>query len=250
MITLEWSCKTCGGIRRVEVTDPVTSILAHKPAGWSFDDSVSSMCDRCTTQGVTSPHPARSADQVRDQLSGLRAGGHPDGQSDQGIRQPPQPYTTVTMGGGSQDNVLRDHEGNPIAVIGPGGGGSGGPGSMGYGGADGSYPRHTTGAAGGGADAQPRSGPIPVPSGEPDSKVYRPDQVGPGGIAFEDTRSSEFLGPEKVVAGVPSLSARCVGVTATGHRCGQVIADGSRWRMANGSVYERGHSECLDRAGR
>ena len=104
------------------------------------------------------------------------------------------------------------------------------------------------GPGGGGGAGTWAVTPVPAEAiAEDDPRVFRPGQQ--GNIAFVDTRKGEFLGPEKIIAGVPSLTEKCIG-------CHLVIQDGTTsgtseaWRLANDSTFERGHPHCLSRLGR
>jgi len=271
-ITIDWRCAGCGAVRRVDVDDVSRAVAGYKPPGWYWDNSGQLRCDLCGTKvttttpdGVTTIHQGQRGEtpaEMRARMSGMRIGGGVgSGQPDYGIRQPPQPMTG-TGGGPPADNILRDGEGNPIGIIGPGGAGQGY--TTQYVEAGTGAPMPTHGASGGGADAKPGAtihvGGTPEWKGAPpvdlsqggadNSKLFRPG--GGGNIVFEDTRTSEYLGPQKVEAGVPSLGSKiCIG-------CHHEINDGTvsgpaeAWRWASNpeSTTERGHPHCLQKIGR
>jgi len=267
-ISIDWRCKSCATVRRVDVDDISRSVAGYKPFGWLWGADGSIRCDLCATKvtstapdGVTTIHQGQrgeTAAEIRARMTGMHMGGGGSGQQpDYGSRQPP-----VTMGGGAPaDNILRDGEGNPIAIVGPGGAGVGSTETFVQAGTG--EPLPTYGAAGGGADAKPGTtihvGDTPAPNpgwGVPlgpqqgSSRDFRPG--GGGNIVFEDTRHGEYLGPQKIEAGVPSLGSKvCIG-------CHQEINDGTvngpaeAWRWASNpeSSSERGHPQCLARIGR
>lgn len=264
-IAIDWRCKGCGNVRRTDVTDVTTSVIRYKPQGWNIVDG-RIKCDACsikvtttTPDGVTTIHrvqqgQTQTPDGMRAQLSGLHMGGVGGDEHNMGkppgatATRAPGPYETSEridqqLYAEGRPTVVHDHEGNAIPLQ-----GTEPPGQQ---------PPRTYGSAGGGADARPGQ-PVPVTPPQPnenwavqpderDPRVFRPGQG--GNISFVDTRKSEFLGPEKIYAGVPSTTEKCIG-------CHLVINDGTSgglaegWRLANGSTFERGHHDCLAKIGR
>lgn len=173
-ICIDFRCKGCGAVRRIDVTDLARAVGAYRPESWDIaQDGV--RCVQCAVSAprveMSAPGPAANippgmdvSQQMRDQLSGL-------------------------------------HMARP-------------------------------------AEATPAMGQGSIPGR---------NEVRRGNFVFEDTRSqNEFLGPEKVTAGVPTTSERCLGFPGA---CGQLIVDGSAWRLVQGSLINRGHKACLDKAG-
>lgn len=240
-VTLEWNCSRCGNIRRTECTDITGAVYAFRPAGWLFDGTrpVCSSCAPEVAPKVTNIVPPSNV--MRDRLDhGLRAGGagEPDPADKFGMGKPmPAAQAPAFAGGGGvPHDILRDSEGKPVTVMGPGGAGGHGQ--------EGTY--RTAGAGGGGG--QWDAGTIPAPE---NSAVGR-KEARFGNVVFEDTRKSEFVGPEKVMAGVPTLGSNtCVG-------CRREINDGTvngvaeawRWAQNPENGVDRGHPECLAKIGR
>lgn len=230
-VCIDWRCTGCGTVRRVDVDDPTKTVAGYRPPGWVMDrtspTTLSAVCDKCAS--TTSPSYAataqvhrgaalgEAADEMRSRLSSLHSGRSSEAPGGAGIRQPVMTTATVRGEGGAQTQVpLRGEGGVPVTVTG-----------------------------GQAAPAPART--LPGMDGHSSATVGTPQ--GGSSIVFEDTRTTEFLGPEKTVAGVPSLMGICIG-------CKQKIQDGvdsgfaEAWRFASGSSVERGHPACLDKIGR
>lgn len=266
-VTLEWACSQCGALRRTRCTDITGAVYAFRPAGWTLGAGMAS-CDRCTPSTAQLREQQNGSATMRERISGLRAGGAAgEAQPDYGIRQAPQP---VAYGGnGAEDHILRDSEGKPLAIIGPGGGAGreGVPGTYitggaGEGGTPGTWNATTMHTP---VEGEPMPNPTPGPNGpkrvqqgpvqqaQPATEIHTRDfRPGGGNVVFQDTRDSEFLGPQKIDAGVPSLGSKvCIG-------CRHEINDGTvsgvaeawRWAQNPENGHERGHTDCLARIGR
>ena len=243
-ITIDWRCGECGSVRRTDVTDPAAAVYVFRPANWVIDRG-RAKCEQCvlkatkvtvtTPDGVVTDHSGEwqtgttTADDMRARMSGLHAA-RPEGGPIPPARMLPG------TGGVSSANAVRraPNPGDPMrqpgVSLGPGGGGVETGGIT------------AAGGAGGSAGTRP-----PRDQGtDISSRELRP---GGGNIVFADTRRDEFLGPPKTVAGVPTLTEKCIG-------CHMGIADGTdgrpseAWRLASNSLFERGHNACLDQMGR
>lgn len=221
-IAVDWRCSGCGNVRRTDVTDVTASVAAFRPANWIIDRG-RVRCDQCvlaaTRVTVTSP----------DGTTALHQGEWQSGEA-------PDPQTRVEQ---MRERMSGLHAGRsadappPVqpARMAPGMGG-------------------VSSAAVQQAPATHAAAATTYPPRDQGSTINTRDfRPGGGNIAFVDTRDSEFLGPPKTVAGVPQLTANCIG-------CNMKIADGTdgnpseQWRMASNSTFERGHSRCLDKIGR
>jgi hypothetical protein len=280
-VTLEWACSQCGALRRTKCTDITGAVYAFRPAGWTLGGGMAT-CNGCTPSTAEGRKQQENhSAMMRDRLSGLRAGGAAaEDQPDYGIRQAPIPVASGGAGANGPQ-ILRDSEGKPLAVIGPGGAsGQGIPGTYhtggaGRGGGPGSWEAATihapdvtveeTRVMPPRMEGEPMPNPTPGPNGPkpvnpgpvqqatPATEIHTRDfRPGGGNVVFQDTRDSEFLGPQKIEAGVPSVGSKvCIG-------CRHEINDGTvsgvaeawRWAVNPENGHERGHTDCLARIGR
>lgn len=238
-ISVDWICDGCGTIIRAPITNVTNAVHVTRPVHWVIDRGQV----KCETCMAAPPYEPRHAQPNPPLITSYQT--QPGHITD---APPPEP------GRLSEEERLRltGEEVNPYTRadqlrermsglrVGQGGeefGGQHRPVAQ-------PAPAYMAPGAGGVSSAHVQQA---QPNAEISGTEYRPGGV--GSTVFVDTRKSEFLGPEKIVAGVPSQTERCIG-------CGMVIQDGTNggtseaWRTASNSAFERGHTNCLDRIGR
>jgi hypothetical protein len=72
-IRVEWECKDCGNVRRVEVTDVVSAVYRFRPARWQANNG-GLRCDLCSVRVTTTSPDSSVTTFHQGQHAGVPAG--------------------------------------------------------------------------------------------------------------------------------------------------------------------------------